>query len=492
MLLNRSIRKLLVLLILASFVASCTVSQSPVTGRKRAYGYTWEQEIQLGKESDPAIVAEYGEYDDQQLLAYVRSVGERVLAESHLRRADTKPEYRIPFTFRVLDSPILNAFALPGGYVYVTRGLVAHMENEAQLAVVLGHEIGHVAARHASQQALSGQFATLGVIGGAVLGEVIAGAGGEILQAGSAASQLLLLSYSRSHESESDRLGVEYAARAGYKAEEGAGFFVTLKRVSEKAGQRIPSWQSTHPDPGQREVKIREMAAQWADSVSMTDVGRDRLLAQVDGMVVGANPRQGYVEEQKFLHPDLAFQFPIPNNWKLYNLTTAVVMTNQDQTAINQLRIAGDVQNASAAASKFASTQGVTVRTSGATRINGLSAQRVRATYADQQAQYEILAVFIDYNGNVYQFLGYTTPDKYRAAEPAFIQSMQGFARLTDQKALAIQPDRVEVTSASRNGTFQSFIGTLPSQFTQDDVAILNQLQLDSNVTRGTKLKLVD
>ena len=487
---NKSYRAFVLVLVLG-FLTGCSVSESPVTGKKRAYGYSWEQEIQIGREADPQIVAEFGAYDDAELTAYVRGIGERVLAHSDLRRPDTPAEYRIDFTFRVLDSPVLNAFALPGGYVYVTRGLVAHMDNEAQLAVVLGHEIGHVAARHASQRALSGQLTQLGVIGGAVLGEVLAGAGGAVLQAGSAAGQLLMLSYSRGAETESDQLGVEYAARAGYKAGEGAGFFETLQRVSEKTGQRLPSWQSTHPDPGKREVKIREMAAQWADSVSMTDVGRDRLFAQVDNVVAGDNPRQGFVDGRVFYHPDLKFRFPIPNSWKLYNMTTAVVLTNDGQTAVNILSIVGNASNSSDAAAKFRATEGITVRSTSGVRVNGLTAQRLRAHAVQNNQQLEILAYFIDYGDNVYQFLAYTTADRYSGAEPAFLQTIEGFARLTDQSILSIQPDRIDVITAGRTGKFESFIGNLPKQFAPDDIAILNQLQLGSQVSRGTKLKLV-
>ncbi|MGD8415111.1 MAG: M48 family metallopeptidase, partial [Candidatus Latescibacterota bacterium] len=300
----------------------CSYQRSPITGEKTAYGYSWQEELRIGRQSDPAIVAEYGVYDDEAVTAYVRKVGERVLAESHLRRPDTPEEYRIDFTFRVLNSPILNAFALPGGYVYVTRGLLAHMENEAQLAMVLGHEIGHVAARHSSKQAFKNQLSQIGLVGGAIAGEVLAGAGAELMQIGSAASQLILLSYSRGSESESDELGVEYAAKAGYEAGEGAGFFVTLQRVSEQAGSRIPSWQSTHPDPGDRKTKIRQMAEEWSQQLEMNEVGRDQLLDQIDGIVVGTNPREGFTRNDVFYHPELEFEFPVPSGWTLYNMTT--------------------------------------------------------------------------------------------------------------------------------------------------------------------------
>ncbi len=153
-------RTLLVAILLTTFLAGCvSVERSLVTGNKRAFGYTWAQEVQIGNEADPAIVAQYGLYDNAQIASYVENLGQELLQTSHLRRPDTPAEMRnTPFAFRVLDSPVVNAFALPGGYIYVTRGLLAHLDNEAQLAVVLGHEIGHVVGRHASKRAAQQQL----------------------------------------------------------------------------------------------------------------------------------------------------------------------------------------------------------------------------------------------------------------------------------------------------------------------------------------------
>lgn len=208
------IRRIALITIAALFVSFCVVQRSPVTGTKRAYGYSWEKEVQIGKQADQQIQQQYGIYDDEELLNYVKDVGREVLAVSHMRRADTPEQYKnTEFHFRVLNSPVVNAFTLPGGYVYVTRGLLAHLENEAQLAVVLGHEIGHVAARHASQLAFEQQVGKLALLGGAIAGQELQGVpGGEILDLGSQAAQYLFLKYGRDDEWESDRLGVEYAA----------------------------------------------------------------------------------------------------------------------------------------------------------------------------------------------------------------------------------------------------------------------------------------
>ncbi|HLM67311.1 MAG TPA: M48 family metalloprotease, partial [Longimicrobium sp.] len=217
--------------LLALSLGACVVSVSPVTGRERAYAYTWEQEMRLGREADRQIVAQYGTYGDTALQAYVRRVGEAVLAASHLRREGAMTEYRTAkFTFRVLDTEAVHAFALPGGFVYVTRGMLAHLDNEAQLAVVLGHEIGHVAARHGSQSALESGLVVAGLLGASLIGEEVAGAGREIGDIGGIAAALVRIRYTRDDERESDRLGVEYATLAGYRAEEGAELFMKLQR----------------------------------------------------------------------------------------------------------------------------------------------------------------------------------------------------------------------------------------------------------------------
>ena len=395
-----------------------------------------------------------------------------------------------------MDSPIVNAFALPGGYIYFTRGLLAHLENEAQLAVVMGHEIGHVAARHASQRALEGTFGQLGLIGGAIAGEVFLGqgAGGQILQQGSQAMQLLFLKYGRDDERESDKLGVEYSAMDGYMAGEGAAFFGTLKRLSEKSGQSIPSFLSSHPDPGEREVTITKLAEQWTQQYTMTKTNQDELYKAIDGMVVGDDPRQGYVENNVFLHPTLKFQFPAPNGWALINQPSMVAMVESNQKAIMMLTLEADADTPQAAAAKLGQEEGIQVVNSRADRVNNLPAHWIRARASQQNGgTIDLLAYYISYDGNLYRMLGYAATNDFSQYERSFLTTMRGFRTLTDPKKLSVQPNRLNITQTSKNGSFQTFVPSkLPSQFTPEDLAILNQLQLGSNVTRGTRLKLVN
>lgn len=485
------------LLVLTVGTGCVSTGTNPVTGNTRAYGYSWQEEMKLGAQADEQIQSQYGVYDDEELQEYVDEVAQEVLAESHMRRPDTPERFRsAEFEFRVLDSPIINAFALPGGYVYVTRGLMAHLNNEAQLAMVLGHEIGHVAARHSSQQAARQKFTQGLLLGGAVAGQVAFGGNvaENVMGVGGQAAQLLSLSYSRDNERESDRLGVEYAVRAGYDGAEGAAFFESLDRVREQSGQSIPTWQSTHPDPGARQQTIPELAQTWRKKVDepATTINQDAYYGSLEDIVLGKNPRQGFAEDGVFYHPELAFRFSIPSRWTVQNQPRQVALVQPDQSAYMVFTFA-EAETPDAAARKFAGQEGLTVLDRQSTSVNGNDARRLLAEGKTQQGQVvRLLTYFIAYGENVYQFQGATSADRYDAYRPDFEQTMTSFARLTDSEKLNRQPARITIRTADREGGFRSFVDTdaLPSDMTEEDLAIINQLEVDQVVAPGRPLKL--
>lgn len=484
---------LLVLMVAALLLSGCVVSKNPISGNSRAFGYSWEQEKQLGAQSDPQIVAQFGLYDDEDLSRYVVEVGERVLAQSHFNREDTDPEFRnTPFTFRVLDSPVVNAFALPGGYVYVTRGLLTHLDNEAQLAVVLGHEITHVVGRHASKAAATQQFTQLGLLGGAILGQGILGgsAAENILNLGGTAAQLFFLSYGRDAERESDRFGVEYAELAGYEASEGSEFFNSLKRISAQQQNSIPTWQSSHPDPGEREETIKELSARWKKQLPGDRiVDEDEFLRHIDGIVMGENPRQGFVENNVFYHPDLKFSFPVPRNFAVQNMPSQVAMIDRNQQAIMIFTFA-QANSAQAAATQFARQEGIQVVDSGTSRSGDYGATYVLADAQTQQGVLRVLSYYIEYGGNVYNFIGYSARDNFSSYENSFLSTMRGFDSVTDRRILSIEPSRVNVVRASRTAPFRDLVpGNLPEQFSVEDLAIINQVGVDETIQAGQELK---
>jgi predicted Zn-dependent protease len=487
----------IIVLIVALAASGCTTGVNPVSGNRRAYGYSWEEELRLGQQADQQIVQQYGLYDDDGIQGYVDRVGRDILEESHMRRADTPEQFRnTEFTFRVLDSPVVNAFALPGGYVYVTRGLMAHVNNEAQLAVVLGHEIAHVAARHASQQAAKQQFTQLGLIAGAIGGELAGVPGGSILQLGGQAAQLLSLKYSRDNERESDRLGVEYAALNGYATNEASDFFESLERIQEQGGQSLPTWQSSHPDPGAREQTMLDLAEQWRAELQqpLDRVGQDTYYATLEGVVLGDNPRQGFTRDGQFYHPDLRFQFPVPSTFQVVNQPSVVAMVAPNQDAIIQFSIKSDAESPRAAATDITGNESVRVVDQSDTRVSGLEAYRVEALISTQQdATARALVYYIAYNNRIYEFISYALNDNFGAYRDVFNRTMLGFAPLNDSSILNVQPTRMAIRPADRSAMFESFVpANLPEGFTITELAILNQLAVDEQVAAGQPLKLLN
>jgi predicted Zn-dependent protease len=330
----KSLRKLVKPVALLGFLVFFNdCARNPVTGKRQFSLMSEGQEIALGKESDPQVLGEFGEYPDSNLQNYLNVRGQAMAKISH------RPN--LAFQFKVVDSDVVNAFAVPGGYVYFTRGIMAHFNSEAQLMGVLGHEIGHVTARHSAQQYTNQTFTQLGLVIGMI-------AFPKFQQFGDLAStglQLMFLKFSRDHESQSDKLGVEYSSKLGYDAHEMAGFFNTLGRLSagEDGSQRIPTFMSSHPDPGDRYTKVNAMATDYQLKNQGTyRAERESYLRLVDGIVYGEDPRQGYVESNTFYHPELKFQFPIPTGWKHVNTPSQIQMASPDQKAMMLMSLSSE------------------------------------------------------------------------------------------------------------------------------------------------------
>ncbi len=480
-------------------VGGCVSEPSAVTGKKQSFGYSWEQEMQLGAEADKEITAEMGLYDHPALQSYVESVGNRVVQASGIGGPNTPEMYRdTKFTFRVMDSPVVNAFALPGGYMYVTRGLLSHVQNEAQLAVVLGHELGHVLARHSSQQARRAQLGQIGLIAGAILGQQVLGDKvgdmGQLMNLGSNALGLFMMRYSREAEYESDSLGVGYAQRAGYQAAESSRFFQSLQRISAAEGRALPTWQSTHPDPGDRATRVVEIAAKAPPTTTGQSgmVGEEQYLNFINGIVVGDDPREGFARNGVFYHPTLKFQFPVAPGWKVDNQKAAVVMAEPKGQALMGMRLTQETRARDAAA-KFVEGAKVQVTASGDTQINGLPTTVVVGKAQVEEGNVGVWNAFIEFEGRVYSLLGYSPEAVFAQLRPTFESVAAGFGPLRDQSLTNVQPARMKIVRADRNAPFASFVPTsLPADMTPEAVAILNQVQLNEPVTQGRILKIPD
>jgi predicted Zn-dependent protease len=307
----------LAVLILVFGALSCAIN--PVTGKRELSLISEPEEIALGRQTDVEIRQQYGVYDDPELNEYVESVGRALVPHTHRPNLD--------YHFAVLDTPVVNAFAVPGGYIYVTRGIVALMRSEAELAVVLGHELGHVNARHSVRRMSEMMLVQVGLAVGSALSETFA----EISGLAGVGIQILFLKYSRDDERQADTLGVEYARKGTYNPGEMIGFFASLEKLGDlSGGHALPGFLSTHPLTSERIEKVRMTLAESDQSLA---VKKTDYLRRIDGMVYGDDPRQGYVDGQAFYHPELAFTFSFPSGWTVQNTPSRVSIVSKDEKA---------------------------------------------------------------------------------------------------------------------------------------------------------------
>ncbi|HSU82933.1 MAG TPA: M48 family metallopeptidase, partial [Thermoanaerobaculia bacterium] len=303
-------------------------STNPATGRPQLALISEQQEVQLGRDYDQQIQRLLGVYPDARLQEYVDRIGQKLAAGSE------RPD--LAWTFRVVDDPVVNAFALPGGHVYVTRGLMTHLTSEAQLAAVIGHEIGHVTARHSVNQMSKERIARIGLIAGSILSPTLAGYAARSLD-------VLFLRYSRDDERQADDLGLRYMYAQGYDPREMPRVFEVLRRVSQgQGGQRIPEWQSTHPSEEERVRATSAEVARLGNDFSGRAVNREGYLRSIDRVAFGQNPREGYFLGSTFVQPMLAVEIRFPDGWKNANGRSSVEAVAPKQDAVLVMSLSGE------------------------------------------------------------------------------------------------------------------------------------------------------
>lgn len=462
----------------ALVLASCAVN--PATGRRELMFVSEGQEIAMGQQADPEIVASFGLYPDSGLQQYVRGLGTRLAGVSE------RPD--LPWTFRLLDDPTVNAFALPGGFNYVTRGIMAYFNSEAELVAVMGHEIGHVTARHSARQMTQQQLAGVGLVAGMILVPDLQDYAG----AAAAGLQLMFLRFSRDDEREADDLGFRYMARVGYDPREMPKVFAMLDRVSQASGGgRAPGWLSTHPDPADREQRIAQrVAALPNQDFAALAVRREEYLRRIDGMVFGNNPREGYFRGGTFIHPELAFWIDFPEGWRTLNQKQAVLGQAPDQDAMMELTLA-EGSDPAAAARAFAAEEGITAGAPRTGAVNGLTAATVGFTASTDQTFLEGLAMFVRLGDHVFRLLGYAPRSRWRSYDGPIQASFGSFERLTDRDALNVQPWRLDVAEVDRNQTLAEFHARQRSPASLDQIALINQMDPQTRLQRGQLVKTV-
>lgn len=458
-------------------VAGCAVN--PATGQRQLMLVSEGQEIGMGQQADPDIVGAYGLDPDSAVQIYVRGIGERLAAQSE------RPN--LPWTFRVLDDPVVNAFALPGGFNYITRGILVYFNSEAEMVAVMGHELGHVTARHGAQQMTQQQLAQVGLAAGMILVPRLQDFAG-LAQAG---LSLMFLSFSRGDETQADELGLRYMYRLGYDPREMPKVFAMLESVSQAAGgDRLPQWLSTHPNPENRLQHINGLIAQLPQDFSSKLIRHNEYVQRLNGMIYGANPREGFFRDGLYLHPDLRFQIQFPSGWKTSNQKSAVLAQSPQQDALMQLAAAGESTPA-AALQTFLSQQGVTSGGISSASVNGLPAAMAPFQATTQQATLAGLVAAIQYGGGVYRLLSYSTQAGWANHQGAAQAWVRSFQPLTDPAALAVQPLKVQIVRADRAMTLAQFNQRYPSKVDLATVARINQLETGASLTAGQLVKRV-
>lgn len=414
----------------------------------------------MGLQAAREAAQQMGVYPDSQLQTYVQSLGQP------MAKASERPN--LPWSFTVIDDPVVNAFALPGGPIFVTRGILAHMNSEAQLVSVLGHEIGHVTAKHSVNQMSKAQL-TQGLFMGAMILKP------ELQQFGDLGSQalgLMFLKFGRDDETQADELGFRYMTGARYDPSEMTEMFRTLDRTSG-GGDRTPEWLSTHPNPGNRVSKTQERIAAWTRPAGTLTINRDQFLRRLDGMIFGDDPRQGYFQQTSFFHPSLRFRLDFPSGWKTQNQPSQVAGISTQQDAIMVLTAGGNAAP-SQAMSQFLGQQGIQSGGVSSAAINGLPAATAQFAAQTQQAVVAGYVAFVQLDGTTFRLLAYTDQQRLGSYERLFRAAIGSFQRLTDPAALGVKPARVRLVQVRSAMTLQQFHQQYPSVIPVAQLALIN------------------
>jgi predicted Zn-dependent protease len=449
-------------LTVGSGLGSC--ARNPVTGKSELSLVSESQEIQMGQQAAKEVAQTIGLYDDANAQAYVAEIGKPIAAASE------RPN--LPWEFHVVDDASVNAFALPGGFIYVTRGLMTTINDEAEFATVVGHEIGHVTNRHSVQMISKSQLAQLGLGIGSILSSDIAKYG----QLASAGLQVLFLKYSRTAENQADQAGFRYALNQGYDVREMTNVFESLDRISQTSGGgKLPEWLATHPNPGNRIKHIESMLDTVHKDLSGTKVNRDRYLQRIKGMTYGEDPRQGYFEGTHFYHPKMRFQLHFPDGWQVQNTPAAVASMSPNQDAIIQLSLAGQ-SSPQQAAQQFLSQQGIQAGQSSTSSINGLPAASSYFQAQTEQGAIQGIVSFIAYGGQTFGLMGYTPAGKLGNYDQVFQSTIRSFSELRDGSKINVQPARIELVKLGRDMTLEQFNAQYPSSVPIEQLAIINEV----------------
>ncbi|MDH3687897.1 MAG: M48 family metalloprotease [Gammaproteobacteria bacterium] len=465
---------------------------NPVTGKSNFVMLSEEQELKIGREADDDVKKRFGVYDDKELNDYVQRVGQRLAEQSH------RPG--LIYRFTVLDTPDVNAFALPGGYIYITRGLMAYLNSEAELAGVLGHEIGHVTARHGVRQYSAAQAAGIGYTIGTILVPELAGQGARSLF--SVLSTSLLSGYGRKHELESDRLGAQYLARSGYDPQamlEVIGVLknqeVAAKEIAEKEGREANTYHgvfSTHPDNDQR---LQEVIAE-AGKVEASDSpyqGRQEYIDQIDGLVFGDSPSQGVRRGRYFYHQELDFKLAFPEGWRTNNLPDRVDSSPRENDAILQVTMTDRNRQVSPLVFISKRLKQSKLQQAREMTINGFKVGTGVGKMTTPFG-YKATRIIVLYDGDrAFMFFGATKGTDLSKYDDDFLATARSFDRLSEEDRGYAKGLRISVVKASSSDNIEALAKRSPlNKYPEVQLRLLNDLYPSGEPKPAQLLKMIE
>jgi predicted Zn-dependent protease len=468
--------------VLLALLAACATN--PVTGRREISFMSEAQEISIANESEPQIKEEMGVYNDPELQRYVSEIGSRM--------AKISERAHLPWRFTVVDVAAVNAFAVPGGAIYITRGIMPFLDNEAELAGVLGHEIGHVSARHSAQQYTRQVGGQAGLI---ALG-IFVPAARPFGDLGAQALGVLFLKYGRDDELQSDQLGAKYESQLGWDPAAVPAFLSTLGRLDEAAGDRrgVPNWLSTHPDPLSRVGEIQPTVQQLKAAGGSFSTNRDAFVQRIDGIVYGDNPEQGIARGSAFLHPVLRFRIDFPEKWEISNSPQQVVAKAPGANVFMLLQLVEMPRgrNIQEIARNSMDSAGFRFVRGEGSRINGLD-----AFIGEYQGQMQDLgqvttrAAHLAYDGKVYIVAGLAAPAAFQQADAAFLTSIRSFRSMTAAEAENVRPNRVDFYVVRAGDTWASIAERSGGVISAATLAVMNNSTPGSTLQPGNRIKIV-
>jgi predicted Zn-dependent protease len=489
--LRHSLRHCLILLLLTVITASQIngCATNPVSGTPEVVFMTEAKEIELGRTNDVKVRNQYGVYDNPELQAYVQRVGQKLAAQSH------RPG--LGYQFTVLDSPEVNAFALPGGYIYITRGILAYINSEAELAAVLGHEIGHVTARHSVRQ-YTATMAT-GVVG-AIIGAATGVRGTQDLF--NVLGNAFLSGYGRDHELESDRLGAEYLARAGYDPQAIIQVIGILKNQEEFEKQRAAAENrapriyhgvfASHPSADRRLQEVVAEADKFKTG-AMPTIARDEYLNRVDNLVYGDNAKDGVRYGNSFYHRGMNFALDFPTGWQVENTPQAIRAGNSDKTAL--LIVQAETSTKELPPHDFLNLRMNFVTLDQAGPVEGIAFPSytgiAAATPAFGKRRARVATLY--FNDRRFLFQGATKDaSTFAAADPLIMSAIRSLRPLNDKEKKLAEGMRVHMVRARPGDTFASLAKKSPfTNYSESTLRLINDKYPDGEPRAGELIKII-